>query len=187
MYLDHHNLLSEQQYGFRANHSAELAIIKLADYIVHEIDRKLTHVNIYINLSKVFDALNFDILLCKLHYYGITDISSKLLKNYMSNRKQYVKYNVNESGFKEIIYLLFSIYINQLSTINNTLKFIMYADDTTIYFNTEDFPKDNFAKHITTGLDKVDVWLKYTKLSLNVEKNKCMTFHTKKLNCYNSK
>ena len=188
LYLDHNNLLSEEQYGFRANHSAELAAINLADYIVQEIDRKLTPVNIYIDLSKAFDTLNFDILLCKLHYYGITDIALKLLKSYMSNRKQYVKYNVNESGFKEIKTgvpqgsilgpLLFSIYINDLSTISNTFKFIMYADDTTIYFNTEDFPKDNLAKHITTELDKVDVWLKHNKLSLNVEKTKCMTFHT---------
>ena len=45
----------------------------------------------------------------------------------------------------------------------------MYADGTTIYFNTEDFPKDNLAKHITTELDKVDVWLEPNKLSLNVE------------------
>ena len=188
LYLDHNNLLSEEQYGFRVNHSAELAAIKLADYIVQEIDRKLTPVNIYIDLSKAFDTLNFDILLYKLHYYGITDIALKLLKSYMSNRKQYVKYNVNESGFKEIKTgvpqgsilgpLLFSIYINDLSTISNTFKCIMYADDTTIYFNTEDFPKDNLAKHITTELDKVDVWLKHNKLSLNVEKTKCMTFHT---------
>ena len=57
-----------------------------------------------------------------------------------------------------------------------------------IIINTEDFPKDNLTKHITTELDKVDVWLKHNKLSLNVEKTKCMTFHTcqKKLNCYNS-
>ena len=45
----------------------------------------------------------------------------------------------------------------------------MFADDTTIYFNTEDFPKDNLAKHITSKLDKVDVWLKHNKLSLNAE------------------
>ena len=102
MYLDHNNVLSEQQYGFRVNHSAELAAIKLADYIVHEMDRKLTPVNIYIDLSKAFDILNYDILLYKLHYYGITDIALKLLKGYMSKRKQYFKYNVNESGLKEI-------------------------------------------------------------------------------------
>ena len=77
MYLDHNNLLSVQQYGFRANHSVELAAIKLVDYIVHEIEGKLTPVNIYIiDLSKAFDTLNFDILLYKLHYYGITDICS---------------------------------------------------------------------------------------------------------------
>ena len=64
--------------------------IKLVDYIVHEIDRKLTPVNIYIDLSKAFDTLNFDILLYKLHYYGITNIALKLLKSYISNRKQYV-------------------------------------------------------------------------------------------------
>ena len=69
----------------------------------------------------------------------------------MSNRKQYVKYNANESGFKEtgchkdsvLGPLLFSIYINDLSTISDTLKSIMYADDTTIYFNTKDFPNNN--------------------------------------------
>ena len=41
-------------------------------------------------------------LLYKRHYYGITDIALKVLKSYMSNRKQYVKYNVNGSGFKSI-------------------------------------------------------------------------------------
>ena len=169
LYLDHNNLLSEKQYVVILQNWQLLNWS--TDYIVHEIDRKLTPVNIYIDLSKAFDTLNFDILLYKLHYYGITDIALKLLKSYMSNRKQYVKYNVNVSGFKEIktgvphgaivCPLLFSIY---------TLKFIMYADDTTIYFNTEDFLKDNLAKHITTELDKVDVWLKHNKLSLNVEK-----------------
>ena len=56
------------------------------------------------------------------------------------------------------------------------------------YFNTEYFPKDNLTKHITTELDKVDVWLKHNELSLNVEKTKYMIFHTcqKKMNCYNS-
>ena len=69
----------------------------------------------------------------------------------MSNRKHYV----NEFGVKEIKTgrpqgyilgpLLFNIYINDRSTIRDTLKCIMYDDDTTIYFNTEDFPKDNLA------------------------------------------
>ena len=79
---------NNNNYGYRVNHSAELAAIKLIDYIEHEIDRKLTPVTIYIDLSKAFDTLNFDILLYKLHYNGITDIALKLLKSYMSNRNK---------------------------------------------------------------------------------------------------
>ena len=175
-YFDDNNILSEQQYGFRANHSAELAAVKLVDYITYSIDRKCTPVNIYIDLSKAFDTLNFDILLYKLQYYGMKDITLKLLKSYISNRKQYGKYNGNESGFKEIKTgvpqgsilgpLLFSIYINDLATINNNFRFIMYADDTTIYFNKEDFPEDfpqiNLANHIKTELDKIYIWLNIT-------------------------
>ena len=41
-----------------------------------------------------------------------------------------------------------------LANINIILIFIMYADDTGIYFNIEDFPKANLANHITTELDK---------------------------------
>ena len=149
-------------------------------------------------IHRSFDTLNFDILLYKLQYYGIRDIALNLLKSYISNRKQYVKYNVNKSGFKEIKTwvphgsilgpLLFSIYINDLATINNNFKFIMYADDTTIYFNNEDFPKINLANHITTELDKIYIWLKHNKLSLNVEKTKCIRFTPvrKTFNCYSS-
>ena len=50
---------------------------------MHEIDRKLTPVNIYIDFSKAFDTLIFDILLYKLHYYGITETALKLLKSYI--------------------------------------------------------------------------------------------------------
>ena len=54
----------------------------------------------------------------------------------------------------------------------------MYADDTTIYFNTYGFPNDHLAKPKITELDKVDVWLKHDKFVFKCRKNKRMTFHT---------
>ena len=59
-YFTENNLLSEQQYGFRAKHSTELAAIKLVDYINKEMDNKHTPVNIYIDLSKAFDTINYE-------------------------------------------------------------------------------------------------------------------------------
>ena len=61
-YFDNNNILSEEQYGFHKKHSTEFAAVKLVDYIRNEIDRKYTPVNIYIDFSKAFDTLNFDIL-----------------------------------------------------------------------------------------------------------------------------
>ena len=60
------------------------------------------------------------------------------------------------------------------------LSFLMYADGTTIYFNLEDFPVHNRHIEINRELDKVNTWLKVNKLSLNVEKTKCMLFHKRR-------
>ena len=69
-YFDNNNILSEEQYGFCTKHSTELAAVKLVDYIKYEIDGKYTPVNIYIDFSKAFDSLNFEIL---LHNYTIME------------------------------------------------------------------------------------------------------------------
>ena len=61
--FDNNNILSQQQYGFRTKHSTELAAVKLVDYIKNEIDGKYTPVNNYIDISKAFDSIHFDILL----------------------------------------------------------------------------------------------------------------------------
>ena len=188
-YFIDNQLLSEQQYGFRAKHSTELAVLKLVDYIKHAIDQKRTPVNIYIDLSKAFDTLNFDILLYKLSYYGVTGTTLKLIESYLTNRVQYVKYDTHQSTLKQIKTgvpqgsilgpLLFSIYINDLVTVNSKFKFVMYADDTTIYFDIEDFNNDEIENHINNELNKVNIWLKQNMLSLNAEKTKCMIFHTR--------
>ena len=54
----------------------------------------------------------------------------------------------------------------------------MYADDTTLYFKVEIFPKDDLCNCVTNELNKIYLWLQNNKLSLNAEKTKCITFHT---------
>ena len=73
-YFNDSNLLAEQllQYGFRPGHFTELAAVKLVDFISHEMESGNTPVNIYVDLLKAFDTINYDILLDKLSYYGIS-------------------------------------------------------------------------------------------------------------------
>ena len=53
--------------------------------------------------------------------------------------------------------LLFSIYINDLVSISDKFNYIMYADDTTIYFTLEDFTPVNIEQTISHELDKVNI------------------------------
>ena len=71
-YFSENNLLSEQQYGFRAQHSTELASVKLVDNILKQMDsvhNVKTPVTIFCDLSKAFDCLNYNIFLSKMEYY----------------------------------------------------------------------------------------------------------------------
>jgi hypothetical protein len=72
--------------------------------------------------------------------------------------------------------LLFIIYINDLPNASDMFKMLMYADDTTIYFNLNDIKEDR----INDELSKISDWLAVNKLSLNISKTKCMMFQSKR-------
>ena len=91
-YFCKNNLLCEQQYSFRSKHSTELATNKLVDYLVKNMDENFIPCAIYLDLSKAFDTLNFDILINKLKFYGIVGTPLKLLDNYLKNRNQFVDF-----------------------------------------------------------------------------------------------
>ena len=55
----------------------------------------------------------------------------------------------------------------------------MYDDDTTIYFDLEDFENDNLEHQINDKLKLVNISLKLNKLTLNTTKTKSMVLHRK--------
>ena len=62
------SLLAEQQYRFRENHSTEYAAIKLVDHVNKEMESGKIPCALYIDLSKAFDTLSFDIIIGKLRH-----------------------------------------------------------------------------------------------------------------------
>ena len=87
-YLMTNNLLSESQHGFRENHSTETAVIELTDYLKSQLDNKHNPLCLFLDLSKAFDTINFDILLLKLQHLGIKNVALNWFKNYLTNRMQ---------------------------------------------------------------------------------------------------
>ena len=55
---------------------------------------------------------------------------------------------------------------------------MLTSDDTTPYFNLEDFDCQNQDNEINSKIEKINLWLKLSKLSLNADKTKYMIFHT---------
>ena len=67
--------------------------------------------------------------------------------------------------------LLFSIYVNDLPKSCPKLNCIMYVDDTTLYSSLGNFDSNNIEREIYYELEKVNLWLKANKLSLNDNDN----------------
>ena len=192
-YFTNKNLLYKSQYGFRSKHSTEFAALELVDRLIKQMDENKVPLNVYLDLSKAFDTLDHEILLYKLKYYGFDNLSLKLMKSYMTERKQFVIINETMSEFLDIKTgvpqgsvlgpLLFLIYLNDLPHSSSCFHPVVYADDTTLnttlnYFYVNDI--SNIDVGINTELSKVQDWLKVNKLSLNVKKTKAMVFHTAK-------
>ena len=70
-FLEENKILFESQYGFRALHSCEHALLEAQNYINLALDRKQIAVLLLIDFSKAFDIVYHDILLNKLEHFGI--------------------------------------------------------------------------------------------------------------------
>ena len=63
----------------------EYAELELIDRIITQMEQDEIPINTYLDLSKVFDAIDHLILIAKLKYYG-TNLNS--FSSYLNNRKQ---------------------------------------------------------------------------------------------------
>jgi hypothetical protein len=70
-FLTKFEILSDDQFGFRAKFSTEYAIMDIYDKLIHNLDKGLSSCAIFLDLAKAFDSVSHEILLLKMHHYGI--------------------------------------------------------------------------------------------------------------------
>ena len=143
-FLTNKAVLYKYQHGFRPKHTTIHPIIHLLNHCASSISKTDPEFTLAVlcDLSKAFDVIDHDILLGKLHNYGIRGLANEWFRNYLSERQQFVEIDGEKSQMALIQIgvpqgsilgpLLYLIYVNDIcnSCQGNILSF---ADDTTLY------------------------------------------------------
>ena len=85
-FLTKYEILYNLQFGFRASHSINHALVSLTEAIKNSLDNKKFGCGIFLELQKAFDTVNHANLLLKLEHYGIREIAFDWFKSYLSDR-----------------------------------------------------------------------------------------------------
>ena len=172
-------ILSPIQCGFRKGHGVQNCLLVLLDKWRRALDNKQSAGLLTTDLSKAFDCIRHDLLIAKLHAYGVSIKSLRYIYDYLSDRRQRVRVNNSYSEWENIKYgvpqgsilgpLLFNIFLRDLFMFTDEYDIVNYADDNTPYVcegnvNNIIFTLENVAS-------KLFLWIKQNYLKANPDKS----------------
>lgn len=179
------NILYDKQFGFRKNHSTSHAVNYSVNTILGSLQKREHVIGLFVDLSKAFDTICHTKLMKKLKDYGIRGNCYNLLESYLSNRNQLTQFLDAKSDIRSINFgvpqgsvlgpLLFLIYINDIVNATCNGKFVLFADDTTVFIvaNT----KVDVYQKANIVLEKISKYLRSNQLHINM--NKCTYIYFK--------
>ena len=137
------SILSKFQCGFRKGYSAQHCLIAMLEKWRSCVDNGEYFGVLLTDLSKAFDCLNHELLIAKLDAYGFDISATRLINDFLTNRKQRVKINDIFSSWKDLLDgvpqgsilgpLLFNIHLCDLFYFLTNIDIASYADDTSPY------------------------------------------------------
>ena len=174
-FLDSNNVLYKHQFEFRGKYSTQQAL--LVEKITQSGDSDDIVIGVCIDLKRLL----IQFLLKKMYAYGIGSNAFKLLKSYLTDRTQYVVYDSKQSETLPIKCgvpqcsilgpLLFICVKNDIGNVSDFLYTILYA----LLLNGKRYT--DLLALLNSELEKLSLWLRCNKLSLNVQKTYYMFFH----------
>ena len=131
-----------------------------------------------LDFSKAFDTVDHDILLMKIKSYGIIDTAYDCFKSYLCDRVQNVTYNAMQTNRSTTTCgvpqgsilgpLLFSLYINDLSSVSKSCFSVLFSDNTNVFIKGKTLQE--LCNRLNYELSNIRNWLSCNKLSLNALK-----------------
>lgn len=189
-YLELSGLLSNCQYGFRQGRSTMGAIDALVGDILTAFEEGTFAWGTFCDLTKAFDCVEHDILINKLHFYGIHGTALKFFQSYLHKRRQTVCVDGEWSPVLELKCgvpqgsvlgpLLFLIAINDLPfNIPPPIKSYLYADDTSFLLCHKDI--NLLQSSVAEIVNNTAFWFSANNLLLNNTKTQSVIFSLRDL------
>src|SRR5688572_15107072 len=194
-FLEKNNIIYPSQHGFQAGHSPSMPLLSIQDKISEAIENNEYSLGVFFDLAKAFDTVNHNILLKKLSNYGIRGVQLRWFASYLDNRSQVVYCNGAYSMMRTVRLgvpqgsnlgpILFLIFINDLPNASPLLYFVLFADDTNIFYSHSSLA--DLYQIVNAQLIHIADWFRANKLSLNLDKTNYILFRShRKLSSINS-
>ena len=187
------SFLSKFISAYRKSYSSNHVLLRLKENWKKSLDNKNFVGTVLMDLSKAFDCVPHDLLVAKLHAYGLSKDGVTFIYSYLKRRKQGVKINDTESIFQILLSgvpqgsilgpILFNIFINDLFLFINEVELANFADDNTLYTSKKDVEEvlKVLEKESKSAID----WFKINDMIVNLDKFQAMilSFDNKEKKC----
>lgn len=187
-FLERNNLLSDYQHGFRKALSTTTQLTTTIHEIASTLDASGQVDLVFLDFSKAFDRVSHCKLLKKLQRFGLPSFIINWIKQYLSNRTQFVDVNGHFSGRLPVTSgvpqgsvlgpILFLMYVNDITAaVCPDVEIRLFADDCLI-FKKVTCESDQIS--LNSSLAKIHEWCTTWSMSLNSEKTVLLRVTNKK-------
>ena len=187
-HIDIHNIIPNNQFGFRKKHGTTHALALLQRSIQFGFKKKLTTGVLSFDIEKAFDRVWHTGTLYKMIKFKFPSHLVRLIESFLSNRIYFV--NVNDSNSPEfdipwglpqgsvLSPTLYNIFIADIPVQNLTAQLLLYADDTLLVAQDRLIGNVNGAlqKSALTIFKFYDLW----KIAINNDKTTLTCFTKRK-------
>ena len=180
-FLETNKLISNTQHGFISKLSSETALLAITEKIYENMDKNKISLLSLLDLSKVFDSVNPELLLEKMQAVYIDRF---WFDDYLSNRTQSVKIDNHISSKVKIEFgvpqgsilgpILFVIFVNDINQLAIDCQIEQFADDTQILHTGTVSEVNQLVQAAERTLAQAKEHFNKNGLLVNSNKTKCI-------------
>ncbi len=170
-------LLDPLQFAYRANRSVDDAVNMGLHYVLQHLDRPGAYVRIlFVDFSSAFNTIIPNCLLPKLTQLSVPTSVCQWINSFLTDRQQLVRLGKFSSSTRTISTgapqgcvlspLLFSLYTNDCTSKDPSVKLLKFADDTTLIGLIQDGDESAYRQEVK----ELAVWCSLNNLELNTLK-----------------